>query len=82
MKKSFLYSAAGLVVLAVVIIAVNWAMGFARARVDLTDGNVYSLSDATRTMLMKLPEPVKIRYQKTVREAKPAKGESFNWKSN
>lgn len=65
MKKTFLYSSAGIVVLAIVLIAANWLLGMTRARVDLTDGNVYSLSDATRTIVKKLDAPVTLRYYYT-----------------
>lgn len=62
MKKSFLYSTAGIAALVVAIVLVNWLLGMSRARVDLTEGNLYSLSEATRTTLHKLTEPITIRY--------------------
>jgi ABC-type uncharacterized transport system involved in gliding motility auxiliary subunit len=65
MKKTFLYSTAGIVVVAVVLVALNWVLGMTRVRVDLTDGNVYSLSDATRTLVKKLDQPIRIRYYYT-----------------
>ncbi len=48
------------------VVDIDWNDG------KLTKAVVHSLSG----------EPVKVRYQKTVREAKAAKGESFNWNSN
>ncbi|MEO7404242.1 MAG: Gldg family protein, partial [Burkholderiales bacterium] len=62
MKKGFLYSTAGIAALVVAIVLVNWVLGMSRARVDLTEGNLYSLSEATRTTLHKLAEPITIRY--------------------
>jgi ABC-type uncharacterized transport system involved in gliding motility auxiliary subunit len=69
MKKSNLdslfYSAGGLVLLAIILIAVNFLLGTFKARVDLTQGSVYTLSPGTRAILSKLEAPVKIRYYYT-----------------
>ena len=45
MKKyeHVLYSAVGLVVLALVLIAFNYLVGIVPARADLTEGNIYTL---------------------------------------
>jgi len=69
--ETFLYSAAGVVALAIVLVAANYLLSSARARVDLTDGRVYTLSDGTRAILGKLESPVKIRYYYTQGEAVP-----------
>ena len=69
MKKSNLdtlfYSAGGLVLLAIILIAANFLLSVIKARVDLTQGSVYTLSDGTRAILAKLEAPVKIRYYYT-----------------
>ena len=69
MKKSNLdslfYSAGGLVLLAILLIAGNFLLSAFKARVDLTQGNVYTLSEGTRAILSKLEAPVKIRYYYT-----------------
>jgi ABC-type uncharacterized transport system involved in gliding motility auxiliary subunit len=69
MKKGNLdnlfYSAGGLVLLALILIAGNFLLSAFKARVDLTQGSVYTLSEGTRTMLSKLEAPVKIRYYYT-----------------
>ena len=69
MKKSNLdslfYSAGGLVMLAIILIAANFLLGTFKARVDLTQGSVYTLSPGTRAILSKLEAPVKIRYYYT-----------------
>src|SRR5258706_6344785 len=64
-KKSlatFLYSAGGVVAMAVILIGVNLLVGAARTRVDLTKEKAYTLSDGTRAILAKLDTPVKIRF--------------------
>lgn len=69
MKKSnfgsVFYSAGGLVLLALILIAGNFLLSAFKARVDLTEGNVYTLSQGTREILSKLEAPVKIRYYYT-----------------
>ena len=69
MKKSNLdslfYSAGGLLLLAIILIAANFLFSAFKARVDLTQGSVYTLSEGTRVILSKLEAPVKIRYYYT-----------------
>lgn len=69
MKKSTLdtlfYSAGGLVLLALILIAGNFLISAFNARVDLTQGSVYTLSPGTRAILGKLEAPVKIRFYYT-----------------
>lgn len=68
MKKNWstlLYSAGGVIALAAILIVGNYVIGSFNARVDLTDGRVYTLSQGTRTVLSKLEAPVKIRYYYT-----------------
>jgi ABC-type uncharacterized transport system involved in gliding motility auxiliary subunit len=62
MKKTFWYSTAGVVVLIIGFVLVNWLATFSTARVDLTAGSVYTLSDATRNILHRLKEPVHVRF--------------------
>ena len=69
MKKNGLdtlfYSAGGLLLLAVLLIAGNFLLSVIKVRADLTQGSVYTLSEGTRTILSKLEAPVKIRYYYT-----------------
>ena len=62
MKKNGLdtlfYSAGGLVLLAVILIAGNFLISVIKVRADLTQGSVYTLSEGTRTILSKLEAPV------------------------
>lgn len=59
--ETLLYSAGGVIVLAVILVAANFLLGAFSARVDLTEGDVYTLSPGTRAILSKLEAPVKIR---------------------
>jgi gliding motility-associatede transport system auxiliary component len=59
--ENFLYSSGGLVATFVIIVLVNLVAGAPRARIDLTQGKLYTLSEGTRSVLAKLEAPVKIR---------------------
>ncbi|MGQ0525519.1 MAG: Gldg family protein [Betaproteobacteria bacterium] len=59
--ETLFYSAGGVIVLAVVLVAANFLIGAFNARVDLTQGNVYTLSPGTKAIVSKLEAPVKIR---------------------
>ena len=63
MKKyeHLIYSAIGLVALFLILVAVNFLVARVPARVDLTDGNLYTLSDGTRKILRNLESPVKVK---------------------
>ncbi|MEK7230959.1 MAG: GldG family protein [Pseudomonadota bacterium] len=65
MNKKYLeamfYSTGGVAALVVILIAVNFLLGTFNARVDLTQGSVYTLSQGTKSILGKLEAPVKIR---------------------
>ncbi len=60
--ESMLYSAGGVAALFIVLLAANFILGAFNARVDLTDGAVYTLSPGTKAILTKLEAPVKFRY--------------------
>jgi ABC-type uncharacterized transport system involved in gliding motility auxiliary subunit len=60
--ETLFYSTAGVVVMAVILIAVNVITGTVRKRVDLTDEKAFTLSAGTRSILAKLDTPVKIRF--------------------
>jgi gliding motility-associatede transport system auxiliary component len=63
MKKyeHLVYSAIGLVALFLVLVAFNYLASSAAARVDLTEGKLYTLSDGTKRILRGLDAPVKVR---------------------
>jgi ABC-type uncharacterized transport system involved in gliding motility auxiliary subunit len=70
-KKSFetiLYSAAGVVVMAVILIGFNIITAPVHERVDLTKEKAYTLSDGTRAILKKMDTPVNIRFYCTQSE--------------
>lgn len=75
--ETFLYSAAGVFALAIILVAVNYILTPARARIDLTDGKVFTLSEGTRAILSKLEAPVKIRFYYTQGEATPVALKTF-----
>jgi ABC-type uncharacterized transport system involved in gliding motility auxiliary subunit len=79
MKKQehFLYSALGLVVLALLLIAANYLISVVPARLDLTEGNLYTLSDGTKKILRNLSSPVTLKLYVSQGEAVPVPLRSF-----
>ena len=73
MKKyeHLIYSAVGLVALLLILVAVNFLVSRAPLRADLTDGNLYTLSDGTRKILRELQSPVKVKLYVSQGEAVP-----------
>ncbi len=68
MKKNFetlLYSAGGVIALAIAFVALNFIVSAFNVRADLTEGDVYTLSPGTRSILSKLEAPVTIRFYYT-----------------
>ncbi len=60
--ERWLYSIGGVIAVFVAVVAVNFILGLAPGRIDLTQGKLYTLSDGTRKVLGKLEAPVKIRF--------------------
>jgi len=60
-SESLIYSAAGLVVLFLALVALNYLAGSVPARVDFTEMKLYTLSEGTKKALKALPAPVKVR---------------------
>jgi ABC-type uncharacterized transport system involved in gliding motility auxiliary subunit len=60
--ERWLYSVGGVVAVFVALVALNYILGLVPARIDLTEGRLYTLSDGTRKVLGKLEAPVKIRF--------------------
>jgi ABC-type uncharacterized transport system involved in gliding motility auxiliary subunit len=65
------YSVVGLVALFLLLVAVNFLIAKAPARVDLTEGNLYTLSGGTKRILNSLEAPVKMRLYISQGEAVP-----------
>ena len=71
-KKSIdtiLYSTLGVVVMLGILILLNFILGAARIRVDLTQEKAYTLSAGTKAILKKLDTPVTIRFYCTQSES-------------
>jgi ABC-type uncharacterized transport system involved in gliding motility auxiliary subunit len=60
--EALLYSAIGIVVMFLIVIAVNVIVSATRTRVDLTEGKLHSINSGTRKILAKLDSPVEIRF--------------------
>lgn len=64
MKKkheTLLYSAAGVAALFFALLALNYLASAAPARLDLTEGRLYTLSEGTRRILKGIEAPVKVK---------------------
>ncbi len=79
MKKyeHLVYSAVGLVALLLILVAVNFLASRAPVRADLTEGDIYTLSDGTRKILRGLQSPVKVKLYISQGEAVPVPLRSF-----
>jgi ABC-type uncharacterized transport system involved in gliding motility auxiliary subunit len=64
-RETLWYSAGGVIALVVLLIAANFIVSAFNARVDLTQGHVYTLSPGTKAILSKLDAPVRIRFYYT-----------------
>lgn len=60
--ETYLYSAIGVIVMAVIVIAINIIVRPMTTRLDLTEDKAYTLSDGTKRVLAKLDTPVQIRF--------------------
>ena len=79
MKKyeHLIYSAVGLVALVLLLIAFNYLAATASARVDLTEGNLYTLSEGTKKILRALDSPVTVKLYVSQGETVPVQLRSF-----
>jgi len=80
MKKyeHLIYSAVGLVALFLILVAANFFISRAPLRIDLTEGNLYTLSRGTLKILRNLPAPVKIKLYASQGESVPVQLRSFS----
>jgi ABC-type uncharacterized transport system involved in gliding motility auxiliary subunit len=69
--EHLIYSVIGLAALFLLLVAVNFLLAKAPARVDLTEGNLYTLSPGTKRILRNLEAPVKLRLYSSEGEAVP-----------
>jgi ABC-type uncharacterized transport system involved in gliding motility auxiliary subunit len=70
-NEHLVYSAVGLVALFLLLVALNFLLALAPVRVDLTQGNLYTLSPGTKKILRNLASPVKIKLYASQGEAVP-----------
>src|SRR5205814_5354836 len=80
MQKKYehlIYSAIGLVALVLVLVAFNYLISRVPARLDLTEGRLYTLSDGTKKILRNLPAPVKVKLYISQGESVPVPLRSF-----
>jgi ABC-type uncharacterized transport system involved in gliding motility auxiliary subunit len=80
MKKheTLIYSAVGLAALFLILVAFNYLASLGAGRVDLTEGNIYTLSDGTKKILRGLDAPVKLKlYISRGNEGMPVQLRSF-----
>ncbi|MFN0304793.1 MAG: Gldg family protein [Burkholderiales bacterium] len=64
MKKG-LYSSVGVIVVLIAIVAINYALGLGKQRIDLTKDKLFSLSEGTRKALANLKDPITIKFYYT-----------------
>src|ERR1051325_9277003 len=75
--EHLIYSAVGLVALALILVALNYLVGRAAPRLDLTEGKFYTLSDGTKSILRNLPSPVKVKLYVSQGESVPVQLRGF-----
>jgi ABC-type uncharacterized transport system involved in gliding motility auxiliary subunit len=75
--EHLVYSAIGLAALLLLLVAVNFLASRVPARVDLTEGDLYTLSPGTRKILRGLESPVKVKLYVSQGEAVPVQLRSF-----
>src|SRR5262245_20338047 len=79
MKKyeHIVYSAVGLAALLLLLVALNFLLSRVPARVDLTDGKLYTLSPGTKKVLSSLQAPVRVKLYLSQGETVPVQLRSF-----
>jgi ABC-type uncharacterized transport system involved in gliding motility auxiliary subunit len=75
--EHLLYSAIGLAALVLLLVAANFLVSRVPARVDLTEGDLYTLSPGTRKILRGLPSPVKVKLYVSQGESVPVQLRGF-----
>src|SRR5499426_1164994 len=75
--EPFIYSAVGLAALLLLLVAVNFLVSRVPARVDLTEGDLYTLSPGTRKILRELRSPVKVKLYISQGESVPVQLRGF-----
>jgi len=60
--ETMLYSAVGVAVMCLIVVAVNLIASAFKTRIDLTEEKLYTLAPGTKAILKKLDSPVEIRF--------------------
>ena len=60
--ETLVFSAVGVVVMFIIVVAVNLIASALKTRVDLTEGKIYTLSPGTKAILKKIDAPVEVRF--------------------
>jgi len=68
--ETLLFSAIGVAVMLVIILAVNLIANTFKKRLDMTEDHLYTLSPGTRAILKKLDSPVEIRFYYSKNESR------------
>ena len=77
-NEALVYSSVGLVALFLLLVAFNYLASLGARRIDLTEGNLYTLSEGTKKILRGLDAPVKIKlYVSQGEQAMPLPLRSF-----
>jgi ABC-type uncharacterized transport system involved in gliding motility auxiliary subunit len=76
-NEHLVYSAVGLVALALILVALNYLVGRAAPRLDLTQGKLYTLSAGTKSILRNLSAPVKLKLYLSQGEGVPVQLRGF-----
>src|ERR687896_988048 len=79
MKKyeHLIYSAIGLAALFLLLVALNFLLSRVPARLDLTEGNLYTLSPGTKKILTNLQSPVRVKLYISQGESVPVQLRGF-----
>jgi ABC-type uncharacterized transport system involved in gliding motility auxiliary subunit len=75
--EHLIYSAVGLIALFLILVAVNFLVSRVPGRIDLTEGNLYTLSAGTRKILADLQSPVKVKLYMSQGESVPVQLRGF-----
>jgi ABC-type uncharacterized transport system involved in gliding motility auxiliary subunit len=75
--EHLIYSAVGLAALLLLLVALNFLVSRVPARVDLTEGELYTLSPGSRKILRELPSPVKVKLYVSQGESVPVQMRGF-----
>src|SRR5690348_774044 len=75
--EHIVYSAIGLVALALILVAFNYLISRVPARIDLTEGKLYTLAEGTKKILRNLQTPVTVKLYMSQGEGVPVPLRSF-----